>query len=174
MFEDEVLDIAVVELKAAREFPPPFRNFGQAQPNSKFTFVGHPFGEPKQMNQVDGLSAVSTETKAEAVAWSREVASYDGFAGMETSGRIMFHCSFQKGGSGSPGIAVVGEQAVVVTVLLHGYPDWFYDPNFDQDIKNRVANQQRIEQGVSMIDLHYKIHEVNSDLCNEIFARANE
>lgn len=175
VFEDDVLDIAVVELKAgAHEFPPPFCNFAQAQPNIKFKFVGHPFGEPKQLNEVDGLLAVSPETKEEAVTWSRQVAGLDGFAGMEIPGRVLFHCSFQKGGSGSPGIAVVEGQAVVVTVLLHGYPDWFYDPNFDQDIKNRVANQQRIEQGVSMMDLYLKMHAVNRDLCYAIFDRANE
>ena len=175
VFDDEELDIAVVELKPAQQpFPLPFPNFAQAQPNSKFTFVGHPFGEPKQLNQVEGLEAVSPETKEEAVAWSREVAGIDGFAGIDTPGRILFHCSFQKGGSGSPGIAMVGQQAVVVTVLLHGYPEWVYDPNFSQEIKNRVENKQRIEQGVSMMDLYLKMHAVNSDLCYAIFGRPNE
>ena len=174
VFEDEVLDIAVVELKPGPELPPPFRNFAQPQPGSKFTFVGHPFGEPKQLNQVDGLLAVSEHDKQEAVVWSRRVAGIDGFAGLDTPGRILFHCSFKKGGSGSPGIAVVGEQAVVVTVLLHGYPDWFYDPNFDQNIKNNVGNQQRIEQGVSMRDLYFKMQDVNADLRDAIFGRPNE
>lgn len=62
----------------------------------------------------------------------------------------------------------------MVTVLLHGYPDWFYDPNFDQNIKNNVGNQQRIEQGVSMRDLYFKMQDVNADLRDAIFGRPNE
>ena len=174
VFEDEVLDIAVVELKPGPELPPPFRNFSQPQPGSKSTFVGHPSGEPKQLNQVDGLSAVNEPIKEEAVEWSSRLARYDGFAGMDAPGRILFTCSFQKGGSGSPGIALIGEQAVVVTVLLHGYPDWFYDPNFDQNIKNSIGNQQRIEQGVSMKDLYFRMRDVNTVLRDAIFGRPNE
>ena len=175
VFEDKDLDVAVVAMKPTTGFPPPFRHFGQAKPNNKFTFVGHPFGEPKQLNQVDGLLAVSLQTKAEAVAWSRGVSGTDdGFDGIDTPGRILFHCSFEKGGSGSPGIALVGRQAVVVTVLLHGYPNWYYDPNFDQGIKNRVTNQQRIEQGVNMADLYLKMREVNRDLCDAIFGSSSE
>ena len=67
------------------------------------------------------------------------------------------------------GIAVVGNTPMVVTVLLHGYPDWFYDPNFDKRIKDTVQNQQRIEKGVLMESLHQLFLAEVPDICKDIF-----
>ena len=173
MFENEKLDVAIVELQESegQTLPVPLT----VSPNTltgtrpRFTFVGHPGGEFKQLNPVDGFVEVDNYQKETASTWSNIVAKTDGYEGIDNPGRILFHCSFQKGGSGSPGIAVVGNTPVVVTVLLHGYPDWFYDPNFDKRIKDTVHNQQRIEQGVLMESLHQLLLAEAPDICKDIF-----
>ena len=93
----------------------------------------------------------------------------NGYLGIGCEGRILFHCSFERGGSGSPGIAIVGNRATAVTVLLCGYPGWFYEPEVDQNIKITVPNNYRIEQGIRMEYLYRKMLEKVSDICIDIF-----
>ena len=173
-FADDEHDVAVVELQKNENpnipFPPEFTRYSMASPNRKFTFIGHPNGKPKLFNDVDGPVQLTAETYQVATAWSLSLCHPTGFNGIEQSSRILFHCSFEKGGSGSPGIDVTdGQEAVVVTMLLRGYPDWYYDPNIDQSLKANVSKNQRIEQGVNMVSLYKKMHTVNTDLCNAIF-----
>lgn len=174
-FKNRVLDVAVIELKrGTSNFPPAFHTFSKALPNKTFTLVGHPFGEVKQLNETEGLCEINEQNRRALVDWSRHTAGIDGFAGIEVRERILFHCSFEKGASGSPGVAVVDGRAVVVTMLLHGYPDWVYDPACDPAVKNQATNDRRIEQGVNMLELYNTMHAEDKDLCNAIFGTNEE
>ena len=170
-FENEVLDVAILELKETEgvPFPDAFINFSQALPNEKFTFLGHPQGKPKEHNEVDGPVNLDDETYQKLVEWSMRVDGSNGFVGVNMPERFLFHCSMQHGGSGSPGIAIEGgEKAVVVTMLLRGYPDWYY---CNPQMHTQVAPTQCIEQGVDMVALYKKMHSEDRDLCNTIFGQ---
>lgn len=172
-FVDDELDVAVIELKAqpGREFPPEFIRFNRAIPEKKFSFIGHPQGDEKLFNQVDGPVQFSPEMYRSAVNWSNDLGQQNGFEGMENRKRLLFHCSFEKGGSGSPGIAIVDGKEAVVTMLLRGYPGWFYDPNLDQTIRDQVGKNQLIEQGVNMVALYDKMNANDISLCYAIFGK---
>ena len=173
-FADDEHDVAVVELQKNDNlnipFPPEFTSFSIALPNRQFTFIGHPNGEPKMFNPVDGPVELTKETYQVATDWSLSLGQPTGFNGIDSSSRILFQCSFETGGSGSPGITVrYGQEAVVVTMLLRGYPGWYYDANIDQSLKANISKNQRIEQGVNMFSLYQKMHSVNPDLCIAVF-----
>ena len=173
-FEDVGLDVAVIELqrKTDVDFPEPFRRFSQALHDKTFFLMGHPNGSEKQLNQVKGPVQLNEEQRTIASAWSVQLTGSDGFKGVDHQERLLFHCSFQKGASGSPGIAVHnGKEAVVVTMLLRGFPDWKYDPSVNEVIKAKVGNNECIEQGVSMYHVHEKMNKVNIDLCVSIFGQ---
>ena len=173
-FENEDLDVAVLELKEREgvPFPDALINFSQVSPNKMFTFIGHPAGGTKKQNEVDGPVYLDTETYRKAVNWSMRVQGSDGFVGVNIPERLLFHCSFQQGGSGSPGIAVEGgKKAVVVTMLLRGYPEWYYDPACNTQLREQVARDSCIEQGVDMVALYQKMHSENPDLCYSIFGQ---
>ena len=175
-FQDQELDVAILELKENEstgiQFPDAFINFSHASPNKKFTFIGHPDGNVKKQNEVDGPYYLDNEMYAKAVDWSMRENGSNGFEGANMPERLLFHCSFQQGGSGSPGLAVEGgKKAVVVTMLLRGYPEWYYAPDCNPQIRARVSPDQCIEQGVDMVSLYHKMHRINRDLCNSIFGQ---
>ena len=173
-FEDVELDVAVIKLqrKPDVDFPEPFTRFSHALHDKTFFLMGHPNGSEKQLNEVKGPVQLNEEQRRIASAWSVHLAGSDGFIGVDHQERLLFHCSFQKGASGSPGIAVRnGKEAVVVTMLLRGFPDWKYDPSVNEVIKAQVGNNQCIEQGVSMYHVYEKMHQVNIDLCVSIFGQ---
>ena len=171
VFRNEGLDIAIVELRTLRgqTLPGPLTLHKNTLLVDQFTFVGHPGGEIKQLNPIDGFVGLTDDQKKKAVEFSHRFAGTDGFDGIDNPGRILFHCSFQKGGSGAPGLVVVGSIPVVITVLLHGYPDWFYDPKVDKRIKDTVHNHNKIEQGVLMESLYQLLHSEAPDVCEDIF-----
>ena len=174
VFSNESLDIAIVQLKkppGSQTLPEPLTLCKETLPEDQFTFVGHPGGEVKQLNPINGFVEITNEQKKEAVIFSHKATGTDGYDGIDNPRRILFHCSFQKGGSGSPGLVVVDDIPVVITVLLHGYPDWFYDSKVDKRIKDTVHNHNKIEQGVLMESLYELLHE-SPELCKDIF-RAN-
>ena len=176
VFRNESLDIAIVKLRTlgSQALPEPLTLCKNTllHVEDQFTFVGHPGGEIKQLNSIDGFVQLTNEQKKKAVKFSHQVTGTDGFDGIDNPERILFHCSFQKGGSGSPGLVVVGNIPVVITVLLHGYPDWFYDSKVDKRIKDTVHNHNKIEQGVLMESLYQLFHKESPKLCEDIF-RAN-
>ena len=175
VFADPVLDVAIVELQSTdREFPAEFKKFSQALPGKTFFLMGHPGGAGKELNQIDGPFQMTDEFRQEAADWSRRVHGTDGYLGVDNDKKLLFHCSFQQGASGSPGIAVVnGKEAVVVTMLLRGYPEWKYNPNTPPELLAQVGNNQCIEQGVSMFALYQKLHSQNIDLCVSIFGQCD-
>lgn len=173
-YEDPDLDVAILELEETNgvPFPDALINFSKVSPNKKFTFIGHPLGNFKKQNEVDGPVYLDEGTYHRAVDWSMRISGSDGFVGVRMPGRLLFHCSFQQGGSGSPGIAIEGgKKAVVVTMLLRGYPEWYYHPNCNPQIHDQVARGQCIEQGVDMVELYLKMRRQNQDLCATIFGQ---
>ena len=174
VFRNESLDIAIVELQTlgSQALPEPLTLCKNTLLEDQFTFVGHPGGEVKQLNPIDGFVEIPDEQKKDAVKVSHILTGRNGYDGIDNPGRILFNCSFQKGGSGSPGLVVVANIPVVITVLLRGYPDWFYDSKVDKRIKDKVETRNKIEQGVLMESLHQLLHKESPKLCEDIF-RAN-
>ena len=162
VFSNKALDIAIVELQSSggQSIPGPLTLSPNTLLEHQFFFVGHPGGEFKQLNPIDGFVKFTKGQMEIAVQFSQKVNPYNsvlgtnGYEGIDNPDRILFNCSFQKGGSGSPGLAVVGSEPVVTTVLLHGYPDWFYEPTVAQHKKNEILPGNKLEQGVKMESLH--------------------
>ena len=175
VFADPELDVAIVELQSTdREFPAEFKKFSQALPGQTVFLMGHPDGAGKALNKIDGPFQMTHEFRQEAADWSRRLTDTDGFVGVDNDKKLLFHCSFQQGASGSPGISVVnGKEAVVVTMLLRGYPEWKYNPNTPPELLAQVGNNQCIEQGVSMTAVYLKLHSQNNDLCVSIFGQCD-
>lgn len=82
--------------------------------------------------------------------------------------RILFNCCASEGASGSPGIVIENDEVVVVTVLLRGYPSWYYDPKHS-DIRSRFPKDICIEQGANMDSVSRRIAHKNPSLHSEIF-----
>lgn len=83
--------------------------------------------------------------------------------------RLLFSCASSKGASGSPGIQITANgQIVVVTMLLHGYPDFFYDKDCEL-LKANWPKEYTIEQGVNFASVFAKMKKNNSSLSDEIF-----
>lgn len=173
-YQNELLDVAVLELAETDgiEFPNALTNFGHASPDKKFAFIGHPSGNVKAKNKVDGPLTLNDAQLKAAIEWSNNLVGFNGFRGIEVPERLLFHCSFQMGGSGSPGIVVEGgKKAVVVTMLLCGYPGWKYDLSVSEQIRAQAAGKCCIEQGVNMVSLYEKMHHESPDLCAAIFGQ---
>ena len=175
VFENESLDIAVVELQTSggQSLPGPLTLSQNSLLVEQFTFIGHPGGEYKQLNPIDGFVTFPADQKRYAVQLSQRIRGTDGYIGIDNEDRILFNCSFKEGASGSPGIVVVGGIPVVITVLLQGYPDWFYDSTVDRSDKDQLEKTNILEQGVKMERLYKLFHDhVPSNVCEDIF-RAN-
>ncbi|XP_053388443.1 uncharacterized protein LOC128551565 [Mercenaria mercenaria] len=189
MFSDEKLDVAILELKdrASENVPmrKAFTSFQKIDHKIKFNFIGHSDGQEmavdedvqlvkkKSKDMVKFCKTVRRKSKKikENCDWIEYV--------MKTPQKPLkhhFHTSFVQGASGAPGVKfkddpfveTILENAVVVTMLTGGYPQWYYNPDKAHK-KHRWDTKYCIEEGVNMAAVYKKLKKVNSGLCQDIF-----
>ncbi|WAR31148.1 hypothetical protein MAR_033690 [Mya arenaria] len=186
-FFDEATDCIVLELlKNDQEspMPSPFTFFSFPQFDKSFHLIGHPEGKRKKVDQVStALDVTKAKTQAD-IKLVRDMSKqfiedndrsvddfpydFEGSANVDNTSRFLFHCCVGKGASGSPGVVVQDDgRVVVVTMLLHGYPDWYYSEKSDS-FRQGWRQECCVEQGANMRAVYEKMLS-NKTLRDEIF-----
>ncbi|KAL4218715.1 hypothetical protein ACF0H5_021303 [Mactra antiquata] len=186
-FYDPATDCIVLELEevSGRSFPPPFKEFGFPNLKSKFTLIHHAGGKTKKVEPVSRIINMDAQqSKNDSLKLSRLSQEFLTENGLDVSyyqcelppynilmnrNRILFHCQCNKGSSGAPGLQVTSDGKVtVVTMMLHGYPDWYYSSELDHII--RYWNEaDTVEQGANLHSIYAAIRDKNVRLFNDIF-----
>ena len=174
-------DIAILELRNNQygiPMPQPFKNFATPILEHPFHLIGHPNGLQKKWCYSDNfISVISTETANHiniVRRWCRDkslTCEVYGDNMLDNPKRWLFHVAenFTKGASGCPGLVINPPDAIVVTVLLRGYPDWYYDSAISDQIKGTLPDGYRVEQGTNLASLCWDMKNENPGLCKEIF-----
>ncbi|XP_060600570.1 uncharacterized protein LOC132754000 isoform X2 [Ruditapes philippinarum] len=182
LFRNEETDTAVLELAEHSEgspFPPPFERFGFPNFSDSFYLIGHEGGVMKT-NNVDKIIDRSHPTTLEDITWVLSLNNehtdqnyeFPPHSTLSNENRILFHCRFSKGASGSPGVLIMENgNIVVVTLLLCGYPNWRYNEDTDDQMRSNWPNEYCIEQGADMIKVGNFMREENDQLYQDIFCR---
>ncbi|XP_060600565.1 uncharacterized protein LOC132753999 isoform X1 [Ruditapes philippinarum] len=181
-FLDENTDTVVIELAddpEGNQMPPPFELFSGQGVVSEFTLIGHN-GGAMEHNTVDQVIDRDSTTTFSDIQWVKNHSLEQARRGYEcpphsvllNKQRILFHCKFSKGASGTPGIIVQEDgRAVVATMLLCGYPDWYYDIRVEERIRSDWPQEYCIEQGADMISVGKNMAARNPYLYQDIFCR---
>lgn len=177
-YVDAEFDVAVLELKQNCHnvsFPPPLTHFCEIS-ESEIHLIGHPGG--KQMKEDSDVTpkwlpdhSEIGEYIAELSRWSVNYlpGGVDYYSVLkELPRKIMFHTTFDKGSSGSPGFMIKNEQLYVVLMMCAGTPKCFYEGSLV-----RVENDQKIEFGYAICDIYKKMQISTNDserkLASDIF-----
>lgn len=178
IYHNEKLDIAVLQLKTnGMTHPPPFIRFDEftreIHEKDPIYLIGHSESKKKSMNCVLKYWEPFEHRINELTTWSEE--EFDlkhgfGYTGIGKDNRLHFKCSFRHGASGCPGLLVrPGGEVLVVTVLLRGFPDFYYYDNFTDEERQRVPTGKLIQQGSNMKTIMDDMKNKNQDLYEEIF-----
>ncbi|XP_053381507.1 uncharacterized protein LOC123562744 [Mercenaria mercenaria] len=179
-FKDEHTDVAVLELADngdGQSMPLPFEICRDLNVTSQFTLIGHNGGAMKY-NEV-GLVIDRDATKTlDDIRWvknhsleqTNENFEFPPYNMLTNKQRVLFHCKFSKGASGSPGIVILeNDHVIVVTMLLCGYPNWYYDGSVDRNLRSRWPKEYCIEQGADMASVARTMYNKNRVLYQDIF-----
>lgn len=181
-FKKEEPDAAVLELVEHSDgtpFPPPFQRFGFPNFRGNFNLIGHE-GDIMETNKVDKIIDRSHPRTRQDIAWvvrfndtkTDQSYEYPPYSVLSNESRILFHCQFSKGASGSPGVLVMEDgSVVVVTMLLCGYPNWRYGENVDTQLRSEWLDEHCIEQGADMVKIGRFMLDENQQLYQDIFCR---
>ncbi|XP_060590931.1 uncharacterized protein LOC132745931 [Ruditapes philippinarum] len=181
VYTNPELDISVIELlEIHRPFPPPFTNFDVPFLDGCFHLIGHSQGNVMGTNPVTKIVNINNPEvtyqleQLKTLSYKHTGRSFDvpPHNTLENPDRFLFHCKFTQGGSGSPGVVLIDEKIIVTTVLLHGYPDWYYDPSMEM-YKMNWLQENCIEQGVNMMSVREKMKQTNPALCINIFEQTS-
>lgn len=165
-YSGDEYDVAVLELKphvANAPFPKALEFFGEVC-DGEIHLVGHPGG--RQMKEDSEVKPFWLPRHADPIdeyigslsLWSKttfpnRVDYYEDLL-VEKPRKIMFHTTFDKGSSGSPGFMLRNEKPCVVVMVRGGTPSCFYD-NLFPGIK--VEDNQKVEYGFAMSDIFSKM-----------------
>lgn len=180
VYSNEILDIAVLQLKEntyGTSFPHPLEMFDNFTPEihvkCPIYFIGHTGAKKKCLDFAMTYWEPFKHRIKELNDWCEKEFNRKhggGYAGIEDKTRLLFQCKFRHGASGCPGFIVKpGGEARVVTVLLRGFPDFYYFENFTEEEKNRVPTEKLIQQGCTIEAIMKDMKFRNMDLYSEIF-----
>lgn len=159
---DEDHDFVVLELKrhdAGVPFPPPLTCFGEVCASNTY-FVGHPGGR-QMMEDSDVIPRWSPNYDHEIVPyiaklslWSKnyfpDMVDYYSIL-LQPPRKILFHTTFDKGSSGSPGFIIKNCKACVIIMMGGGTPGCFYDNKFPN---YPVEDKRKVEYGYALSDIY--------------------
>lgn len=173
-FEDDELDVAVLELEEPHNFPEKFSVFSGPAANDKVFLIGHPHGERMMLNTMDASYDMTMEKygvlKEASIKHCSKEYDLPHPNTLTNLDRYLLNCKFTKGASGAPGVVVQEDGTViVVTMLLRGYPDWYYDPDLPEELRISWPQDFCIEQGANMNSVYFKMKEREPELCTDIF-----
>lgn len=186
-FFDEETDVIVLELLVGQnqDLPMQFLYFGIPKLDKSFQLITHSNGNPKEIDKVTKMVDINNPQTVEDIKFLRtESRRFIEERSMSTDiypcetrphnlldnrSRLLFHCASGKGASGSPGVQITASgQVVVVTMLIHGYPDWRYGDNCEA-LRSSWPEAYTIEQGINFASVFSKMRAQNRTLCDEIF-----
>ncbi|XP_053391286.1 uncharacterized protein LOC128554082 [Mercenaria mercenaria] len=180
VYSNDETDIAVVELlDHQRVMPPHVTSFCSPVLDRSFHLIGHSKGNVMETNLVTKIiDKDDPKIKFCLDQLQRMSCQHTGGKGYDTPPndsvhnpyRFLFQCKFTKGASGSPGIVLVGKTIYVTTVLLHGYPDWYYDPTMEV-YKNNWLDEHCVQQGVNIMSVCEMMRATHPSLCQDIFGK---
>ncbi|XP_062622369.1 uncharacterized protein LOC134283870 [Saccostrea cucullata] len=177
---NEKLDIGVLQLKHndyGTAFPKPLTNFDkftqEMHENYPIYLVGHTNALRKSMDFIMKYWHPFDHRIKELSEWYEDEFEFKhgyGFTGIKDQTRLHFQCSFRHGASGCPGFIVRSKGDIrVVTVLLRGFPDFYYFSNFTEEERDRVTTDKLIQQGSDMEAIWEDMKSKNWELYREIF-----
>ncbi|KAL3854592.1 hypothetical protein ACJMK2_013856 [Sinanodonta woodiana] len=173
VYESVNLDTVIIKLKPhTKAFPPPLTRFTDvtrlSQDTSHGYFIGHSQADIKKTDKYHIVTLTKSDIDT-AKKWSLDFEKVDGYDVIENQQRVLFHCSFEQGASGSPGFWInPGDgQSYVELMLLCGYPKWLY--NKYQGNTRGIPNHFLVEQGVSMKSVYDDVKARDALLCNAVF-----
>ncbi|XP_045212325.2 uncharacterized protein LOC123563542 [Mercenaria mercenaria] len=189
-FTNDELDTAVLELEEHPDgtpMPPPLKYFQQPDFTKEFFFIGHSEGKPLAINKVDKVVDMQSDNAKQDIINIRNLSllhtvsqeypngrgyELEPYHTLENQHRYLFHCKFTQGASGSPGLVFLNDgRKVVVSMLLCGYPVWYYDPDMEKFRTNWSKDCHCVEQGVNLSSVHALMSKENPELCNDIFCQ---
>lgn len=178
LYQNEHLDVVVLELmdnSARSNLPAPLNYFCRIMRNEKAYMYGHPKGSVSKEDPDIEVVHVDANKLESAKQWSLENFGENGYHGVQDENRVLFHCKFTHGASGSPGIYTMDyeEKSRVAWMFLKGYPTYFYEKNLPTQKKELLKDEYLIEQGVKMEAIWKVMSSENPDLCNKIFVNHN-
>ncbi|KAL5015222.1 hypothetical protein ScPMuIL_009492 [Solemya velum] len=150
IFQNTNMDIVIMELKdCGIELPPPLHLDSFQTVDRVIHLIGHPGGRIMKIDPGCKVITLTQEILLEAKQWSFRFKGVDGYEGMDDSSMLLFHCSFQHGASGSPGL-VIGphKEPRVVTMLMKGYPSFYWE--LPHNIQSHIPTNFLVEQGIRM------------------------
>lgn len=155
------------------EFPPPIRFFGEIDFDRELHLIGHPGGvQMKEDSQVYPMprNEQTYQFILELEEWSIMYCpnKENFYSPLHDACKVLLHTTFDRGSSGSPGINIDHEKAIVVLMLSGGVPTCFYDGTY-----TNIPHDKLVEYGVSISDIYNKMKLENPKLCNEIFDTCN-
>lgn len=172
---NEDLDYAVLELKdEGTAFPPHIKYFEEPTSSHDIYFIGHPGGSPMKedpgiriFDRTDQLEDKIVDLNAQC---QNRYATND-YRFLLEKDKILFHCSFRFGASGSPGIVVANGKATAVLMLQGGAPQRWHRMTDEERAKYDISNLDLIEYGVGMKTIRDDMVAKNTcqELRNDIF-----
>lgn len=179
-YSDAAFDVAVLELKQHCHnvsFPPPLTHFCEIN-ESDIHLIGHPGG--RQMKEDSDVTPKWLPDHSEIGEYIDELSrwSVNYFPGgvdyyrilKELPRKIMFHTTFDRGASGSPGFVMKNGKPYVVLMLSAGTPKCFYENPF---LPVPLENDKRIEFGYAICDIFkkmlYSTNTNDKELAYELF-----
>ncbi|XP_053391279.1 uncharacterized protein LOC128554079, partial [Mercenaria mercenaria] len=178
VYSNKETDIAVIELlDHPNGFPPSLTAFSPPCLERGFYLIGHSQGSIMKTNFVNKIVDKDCPKMQHTLGQLREMSlkhtsgrGYDTppYDTVDNPYRFLFQCKFSKGASGAPGIVLIGGTIYVTTVLLHGYPDWYYDTSMET-YKSNWLPEHCVQQGVNLMCLRNLMQETHSSLCQDIF-----
>lgn len=174
-YSDDEYDVAVLELKphvANVPFPQALEFFGEVF-DGEIHLVGHPGGrQMKEDSDVTPFWLPRHKNIIEKYITSLRQWSITTFPNgedyyedlLKPPRKIMFHTTFDKGSSGSPGFMLRNEKPCVVVMVRAGTPGCFYDNLFPSIVVN---DNQKVEYGYAISDIYLKmLNSTNSSIHN--------
>lgn len=180
LYYNERLDIAVLQIKEnlyGTTFPKPLENFvnftRQIHEKNSIYLIGHTGAGKKCVDHVLKYWDPLSHRIKDLYEWCEEEFNLKhgfGYTGIGDETRLHFQCMFRHGASGCPGFIVPpGGEAKVVTVLLRGFPDFYYFDNFTDEERERVPTEKLIQQGSNIDAIKKDMQIRNMNLYREIF-----
>lgn len=180
LYYNEKLDIAVLQIKEnlyGTTFPKPLENFvnftRQIHEKNSIYLIGHTGAGKKCVDHVLKYWDPLSHRIKDLYEWCEKEFNLKhgfGYTGIGDETRLHFQCMFRHGASGCPGFIVPpGGEAKVVTVLLRGFPDFYYFDNFTDEERERVPTEKLIQQGSNIDAIKKDMQIRNMNLYREIF-----
>lgn len=171
-FFNPELDVIVLKLKAyGNPFPPPLHLSQHDHSLKKISFYGHPKGEPLLIDPGCHAQDLADDVIKKAMYFAQiNFPNFlNGYYNVDNPAFSLYHCHFQVGASGAPGLIVEPNFNISVTcMLLRGYPYFF--PHLSKDDQKKYPVEFMFEQCLPMTTFYKALKQNQPSLCDELFA----